>query len=78
MKTVNFTQMKDGTKDEYLLLDEYEQEYVNGTADRILNFMKGLTSFICVKLTVFIFNYLMLSLIEIIVLPYYHQVHQLV
>ena len=44
MKTVNFTQMKDGTKDEYLLLDEYEQEYVNGTADRILNFMKGLTS----------------------------------
>ena len=44
MKTVNFTQMKDGTKDEYLLLDGYEQEYVNGTADRILNFMKGLTS----------------------------------
>ena len=38
MKTVNFTQMKDGTKDEYLLLDGYEQEYVNGTADRILNF----------------------------------------
>ena len=44
MKTVNFTQMKDGTKDEYLLLDKYEQEYIDGTADRILNFMKGLTS----------------------------------
>ena len=44
MKTVNFTQMKDGTKDEYLLLDKYEQDYINGTADRILNFMKGLTS----------------------------------
>ena len=25
MKTVNFTEMKNGTKDEYLLLDEYEQ-----------------------------------------------------
>ena len=44
MKTVNFTQMKDGTKDEYLLLDKYEQDYINNTADRILNFMKGLTS----------------------------------
>ena len=43
MKTVNFTEMKDGTKDEYLLLDEYEQDYIKGTADRILKFMKGLT-----------------------------------
>ena len=44
MKTVNFTEMKAGTKDEYLLLDKYEQEYIDGTADRIINFMKGLTS----------------------------------
>ena len=44
MKTVKFTDMKSGTKDEYLLLDKYEQEYINHTADRILNFMKGLTS----------------------------------
>ena len=44
MKTVKFTEMRSGTKDEYLLLDEYEQEYINGTADRILNFMKGLNS----------------------------------
>ena len=44
MKTVNFTEMKKGTKEEYLLLDEYEQDYINGTADRILRFMKGLTS----------------------------------
>ena len=43
MKTVNFTEMKNGTKDEYLLLDEYEQDYIKGTADRILKFMKGLT-----------------------------------
>ena len=44
MKTVNFTEMKSGTKDEYHLLDKYEQEYINGTADRILNFMKSLNS----------------------------------
>ena len=43
MKTVDFTKMKDGTKDEYLLLDKYEKDYIKGTADRILNFMKGLT-----------------------------------
>ena len=43
MKTVNFTKMIEGTKEEYLLLDEYEQDYINGTADRILKFMSGLT-----------------------------------
>ena len=42
MKTVNFTEMKNGTKDEYLLLDGYEQDYIKGTADRVLKFMKGL------------------------------------
>ena len=44
MKTVNFTEMKAGTKDEYLLLDIYEKEYFNGTADRLLNLMRGQTS----------------------------------
>ena len=44
MKKVSFTEMKKGTKEEYLLLDEYEQNYIEGTADRILKFMKGLTS----------------------------------
>ena len=28
MKTVNFTEMKKGTKEEYLLLDDYEQDYI--------------------------------------------------
>ena len=44
MKTVNFTEMKSGTEDEYLLLDKYEKEYIDGTADRILDFMKNLNS----------------------------------
>ena len=39
MKTVNFTEMKNGTKDEYLLLDKYEQDFIKGTADRILKFL---------------------------------------
>ena len=43
MKNVNFTAMKNGTREEYLLLDEYEKDYIKGTADRILSFMKGLT-----------------------------------
>ncbi|MDC0436084.1 HD domain-containing protein [Candidatus Pelagibacter sp.] len=44
MSTVKFTEMKKGSKEDYLLLDEYEQKYINGTADRILNFMSGLNS----------------------------------
>ena len=44
MKVVNFTQMKDGSKDEYLLLDQYEQNYIKNTADRVLKFMGGLNS----------------------------------
>ena len=44
MKIVNFTEMKNGTKEEYLLLDKYEQQYIDGTADRILKFMSGLNS----------------------------------
>ena len=44
MKNVKFTEMKLGTKDEYLLLDEYEKKYINQTANRILKFMKNLTS----------------------------------
>ena len=44
MKTVNFTEMKNGSKEEYLMLDKHEQDYINGTADRILNFIRGLNS----------------------------------
>ena len=44
MTTVKFTQMKNGSKEDYLLLDKHEQEYINGTADRILNFMSGLNT----------------------------------
>ncbi|WP_299936459.1 HD domain-containing protein [uncultured Pelagimonas sp.] len=34
---VSFTQMKDGTKDEYLLLQKLEKPYLAMTADRILD-----------------------------------------
>jgi predicted HD phosphohydrolase len=36
MKSVSFTQMKDGTKEEYLFLRELEVEHVKGAADRVL------------------------------------------
>ena len=42
MKKVSFTQMKNGTKEDYLFLDKHEKKYASETADRILNFMSGL------------------------------------
>ena len=36
MRTVSFTQMKDGTKDDYEYLRDQEGSYLSGTAERIL------------------------------------------
>ena len=43
MKKVSFTEMKNGTKDDYLFLDKNEKNYASKTAGRILKFMSGLT-----------------------------------
>lgn len=43
MKKVSFTEMKYGTKEDYLLLDKHEKDYANKIADRILNFLSSLT-----------------------------------
>jgi len=43
MKKVSFTEMKKGTKDDYLLLDKHEKDYASKPAERILKFMSGLT-----------------------------------
>ena len=43
MKKVSFTEMKNGTKEDYLLLDEHERKYAGKIADRILKFMSSLT-----------------------------------
>jgi len=40
--TVNFTQMKDGTAEDYELLDMLEAAYAAGTADRILEHLQRL------------------------------------
>ena len=32
--------MKDGTKDEYLFLDKLEKEYISGTGERIIKYLK--------------------------------------
>ena len=44
METVKFLQMKDGTKEDYLLLEKHEKKYIEGTADRLIKFMSGLNS----------------------------------
>ena len=44
MSKVKFTEMKDGSKEDYLLLEKHEKEYIQGTADRIIKFMGGLNS----------------------------------
>ena len=44
MEKVKFKQMKDGTKEEYLLLDKHEKKYIQATADRLVKFMSGLSS----------------------------------
>ena len=43
MKEVSFVQMKDGTKEDYLLLNKHEKKFIENTAERIIKFMSGLT-----------------------------------
>ncbi len=44
MKSVNFTEMKNGSKEDYLLLDKHEKKFIEGTADRLMKFMSGLSN----------------------------------
>ena len=44
MKKVNFTQMKDGTKEDYQLLEKYEKNFERDTANRILKYLASQTS----------------------------------
>ena len=44
MKTVNFTKMKEGTKEDYQLLEKYEKTFERQTADRILKYLSKQTS----------------------------------
>ena len=43
MKKVSFTEMKEGTKEDYLFLDKHEKNFANKTAERILKFLSNLT-----------------------------------
>ena len=44
MEQAKFTQMKDGTKEDYLLLEKHEKKFIEGTADRLIKFMNGLSN----------------------------------
>ena len=44
MRKVQFTQMKDGTKEDYFLLEKHEKKFIEETPSRILKYMSSLTS----------------------------------
>ena len=44
MKKVKFTQMKDGTKEDYELLSKYEEKFSKDLPDRVLEALKNLDS----------------------------------
>ena len=44
MEKVKFKQMKEGSKEDYFLLNKLEKKFIEGTADRVLKTMQGLTS----------------------------------
>ena len=44
MERVKFTQMKHGSKEDYLLLEKHEKKYIESTADRLIKFMSSLNS----------------------------------
>jgi predicted HD phosphohydrolase len=44
MKKVSFTEMKNGTKDDYKLLEKLESQYERKTADRILDYLASQTT----------------------------------
>tara|TARA_B100000686_G_scaffold199636_1_gene206490 strand:- start:38 stop:592 length:555 start_codon:yes stop_codon:yes gene_type:complete len=44
MERVKFTQMKDGTIEDYLLLEKHEKKYIEGTPDRLIKFMSSLST----------------------------------
>ena len=39
MKKVSFTEMKNGTKEDYQLLEKYEKDFERQTADRIFKYL---------------------------------------
>ena len=43
VKKVKFKQMKEGSKKDYLLLNKLEKKFIEGTANRVLKAMQGLT-----------------------------------
>jgi predicted HD phosphohydrolase len=44
MKKVSFTEMKNGNKEDYQLLEKYEKDFERKTADRIIKYLAAQTS----------------------------------
>ena len=41
MKKVNFTAMKDGSKEDYLFLDKLEKQYISRTGERVIKYLQN-------------------------------------
>ena len=52
MSQVKFTEMKNGSKEDYLLLDKHEKKFAENTGERLLKFMSTLDD----KIRTFITN----------------------
>ena len=44
MKKVSFTEMKNGNKEDYQLLEKYERDFERKTADRIIKYLAAQTN----------------------------------
>ena len=44
MKKVSFTEMENGNKEDYQLLEKYEKDFERKTADRIIKYLAAQTS----------------------------------
>ena len=44
MKKVSFTEMKNGNKEDYQLLEKYEKDFERKTADRIIKYLSAQTT----------------------------------
>ena len=44
MKKVSFTEMKNGNKEDYQLLEKYEKDFERKTADRIIKYLAAQTT----------------------------------
>ncbi len=56
MEKVKFKQMKEGSKEDYILLNKLEKKFIEGTANRVLKAIQGLTSSVLLDIKLIALN----------------------